>query len=90
MKHIAPISSEVPLDQESPVDHVRRLALEKARSIAHQYPTSLVIGSDTVIEIDGDILGKPTDLQEARTMLSRLRGRSHDVHTGLALVCEVQ
>jgi len=87
-ENIAPISSEVPLGQESPVDHVRRLALEKARSIAHQYPTSLVIGSDTVIEIDGDILGKPTDLQEARAMLSRLRGRSHEVHTGLALGCE--
>lgn len=83
---IPPTSTEDVRDHESPVDHVRRLALEKARSVANGYPESLVIGSDTIIEIDGHLLGKPNDLQEAEQMLKRLRGRCHHVHTGLALV----
>jgi septum formation protein len=81
-----PTSTEEEQEQESAADHVKRLALEKARSVARQHPTSLVIGSDTVIELDGSILGKPAGLEEARTMLTRLRGRTHSVHTGLALV----
>ncbi len=87
---IPPTSTEEEREQESATDHVKRLALEKARSVAHQYPTSFVIGSDTVIELDGAILGKPAGLQEARTMLTRLRGRTHTVHTGLALVSEAK
>ena len=70
------------------MDHVRRLALEKAGSVAHCYPDSLVIGSDTVIELDGQILGKPKDLNTAQDMLLRLRGRCHLVHTGLALLAQ--
>lgn len=83
---IPPATNEEVQGKESPVDHVRRLALEKAHSVANRYPTSLVIGSDTVIELDGQILGKPADLEEAKDMLTRLRGRCHLVHTGLALV----
>ena len=83
---IPPATSEEVLDRESPADHVRRLALEKARSVANRYAASLVIGSDTVIELDGQIMGKPADLNEARDMLSRLRNRCHLVHTGLALI----
>jgi septum formation protein len=87
---IPPSTIEEVQGQETPVDHVRRLALEKARSVASRYPTSLVIGSDTVIELDGNILGKPADLEEAQDMLNRLRGKYHLVHTGLALVAKAR
>jgi septum formation protein len=87
---IPPSTTEEIQGQETPEDHVRRLALEKARSVANRYPESLVIGSDTVIELDGHILGKPEDLAEARDMLTRLRGRCHLVHTGLSLVAQVK
>jgi len=83
---IPPTASEKVHDQESPADHVCRLALEKACSVANHNPESLVIGSDTVIEIDTRILGKPAHLEGARDMLNRLRGRCHLVHTGVALV----
>ena len=85
---IPPTSNEERLDNESPVDHVRRLAFDKARSVASRYPESLVIGSDTVIEIDSQILGKPDNIEQAEDMLTRLRGRCHQVHTGLALICQ--
>lgn len=85
---IPPTTCEEAKNGESPVAHVRRLALEKASSVAHCYPENLVIGSDTVIELDGQIMGKPEDLNEAQDMLLRLRGRCHLVHTGLALVTQ--
>jgi len=85
---IPPTISEEAKNGESPVAHVRRLAREKASSVAHCYPESLVIGSDTVIELDGHILGKPAHILEAQDMLLRLRGRCHLVHTGLALVAQ--
>ena len=87
---VPPTADEHALPDETPANHVGRLALVKARSVAHHHPTSLVIGSDTVIDLDGEILGKPADLQEARSMLTRLRGRSHIVHSGVALVREAK
>ena len=47
-----------------------------------------MLGSDTVIEIDGTLVGKPRDLDDAETMLRQLRGRSHEVHTAIALIHE--
>ncbi len=85
---IPPTASEEVRDKESPADHVRRLALEKACSVANRNPESLVIGSDTIIEVDGRILGKPAHLKEAKDMLNRLRSKCHLVHTGLALVAK--
>lgn len=87
---IPPAINEEVLGQKSPANHVRRLALEKAESVASHYPDSLVIGSDTVIELDGQILGKPADLEDAHHMLTRLRGRCHLVHTGLVLVAKAK
>ncbi|MFZ1747831.1 MAG: Maf family protein [Nitrospirales bacterium] len=87
---ISPAINEEALGQESPANHVRRLALEKAESLARHYPNSLVIGSDTVIELDGQILGKPADLEDAHHMLTGLRGRGHLVHSGLALVTKAK
>lgn len=71
---------------EDPAAYVERLALEKARAVLALRPESLVLGADTTVTIDGLILGKPADELEATEMLRRLRGRVHDVYTGVALV----
>lgn len=78
--------------QEHAGDYVRRLAEEKARAAARKRPDGLahdsavVIGADTVVEIGGEILGKPSDANDARGMLRRLSDKTHEVHTGLAIL----
>jgi nucleoside triphosphate pyrophosphatase len=77
---------ESTLPGESPRDYVMRLAEAKARTSARQaQPGQVVVGSDTSVIIDGDILGKPADSAEAESMLRRLRGRTHQVFTGIAV-----
>lgn len=71
---------------ESPADHARRLALEKARTAAAERPDALVIAGDTVVTLGGDILGKPAGGRDALAMLLRLRGHEHRVETGVAVV----
>lgn len=71
---------------ETPQVHVRRLALEKAVAVAKGRARSLVLGADSVVAIDGAILGKPASAEDAMAMLARLQGRSHQVLTGVALV----
>lgn len=76
---------ESQLPEESPVTYVRRLAIQKASAIAAQQE-GLVIAADTIV-VDGDeLLGKPIDESEARRMLQQLRGRSHQVYTGIAII----
>jgi septum formation protein len=70
---------------ESPRQHVKRLARDKALAIAHKYPESLVLGADTIVVIDSLILGKPKNKTEAKQMLERLSGREHKVFTGFTL-----
>ncbi|CAN5215202.1 Maf family protein [soil metagenome] len=70
---------------ESPSSHAERLALAKAEAIAAQFPASLVLAADTIVVVDGDVLGKPRDEAHAREMLARLSGRSHTVITGVAV-----
>lgn len=65
---------------------VQALALDKVRAVAPAYPSALTLGADTIVVLDGDILGKPADAAEARAMLGRLSGRTHTVFTGLGLV----
>jgi len=72
--------------EEAAGDLVSRLALAKAREVASHRQSDWVLGADTVVEIDGDILGKPTDAAEASAMLGRLAGREHRVSTGFALL----
>jgi septum formation protein len=78
------------LTGELPGDYVRRLALAKARSAAADYrdtgQEALILGADTVVVVDADVLGKPVSQDDARSMLRRLSGRVHEVHTGLALL----
>jgi len=83
---IAPTCEEIPSPNLSPSDQAKQFAQDKAQSIADHHQEHLVLGSDTVIEIDGTLLGKPADLKEGESMLRQLRGRCHQVHTGLALI----
>lgn len=71
---------------ESPREHVLRLARAKAAAAAARHPDAAVVGADTVVAVDGAILGKPSDPADARRMLRLLSGRSHDVHTGVAVI----
>lgn len=70
---------------EGPEAHVERLARAKALAVARLRPQALVVGGDTVVAVDGEILGKPAGEAEAVAMLLRLAGRGHTVHSGLAL-----
>ena len=73
------------LDGESPREHVRRLSLNKAMAIAQKNPDAWVLGADTIVVIDGLILGKPKNKKQAREMLERLSDRQHNVFTGFTL-----
>lgn len=74
------------LPGEQPVAHAERLARGKAEAIASSAGREVVtIGSDTIVVVDGDVLGKPRDREQARQMLRRLSGRSHVVMTGVAV-----
>ncbi len=80
----APDIDESPIEGESPVAYVCRLASAKAAAV-HAASDELVIAADTTVEIDGAILGKPRDEADAASMLRRLSGRTHRVHTGVAI-----
>ncbi|MBW3630833.1 MAG: Maf family protein [Gemmatimonadetes bacterium] len=73
------------LPHERPDAHAERLAREKAEAISRREPDALVVGSDTIVVIDGDVLGKPRDQPDAVAMLARLSGREHEVFTGVAV-----
>ncbi|HYD52573.1 MAG TPA: nucleoside triphosphate pyrophosphatase, partial [Gemmatimonadaceae bacterium] len=73
------------LDGETPRAHCERLAREKAAVIAARVPEALTIGSDTIVVVDGDVLGKPADTADAARMLRRLSGRAHTVLTAVAV-----
>ena len=78
---------EVTVPGERPEDTVKRLSLTKARCVAElEGDDAVVIGADTVVAIDGKILGKPADENEAAEMLKLLSGRTHRVYTGLAVI----
>jgi septum formation protein len=70
---------------ERPAAHAERLAREKAAVVARAEPDALVIGSDTIVVVDGEVLGKPRDEAHAAEMLGRLAGRSHVVMTAVAV-----
>jgi septum formation protein len=70
---------------ERPREHAERLARGKTAVIAEREPDALVIGSDTIVVVDGDVLGKPADDLDAVRMLARLAGRSHVVVTAVAV-----
>jgi len=73
-------------DNESPATHVKRLALAKARQVSEKIPDLWVLGADTIVVKDEQILGKPRNKQDAKRMLSILSHATHTVYTGYALV----
>ena len=68
-----------------PAAHVRALAQRKALAVAERHPGSLVLGADTIVYHQGEILGKPAGFDSACRMVSRLAGSLHEVYTGIAL-----
>jgi len=79
------------LEGEIPRDYVLRLSREKALAGFNQSGGRLpVLGSDTIVLLDGEILGKPETRKQAESMLKRLSGRSHEVYSGVALVLDSQ
>lgn len=72
-------------DHEDAVTYVKRVARSKADGVRLQFPGATVVGADTVVVVDGQILGKPSDQDDARRMLRLLQGRSHEVLTGIAV-----
>lgn len=85
---------ESPLPGELPNDYVRRLAEEKSAAACPTEAEEWVLAADTIVVLDGELLGKPTDADTAAGMLRRLSGRTHHVLTGVALrtardACEV-
>jgi septum formation protein len=73
-------------EQLSPLELCQLNAHRKARVIAKKHPDAMVLGADTLVFLGGEILGKPADLAEARRMLGRLQGRTHQVVTGVSLI----
>lgn len=84
-KHVADID-ETEKNGEKPADYVQRLAREKAEEVAKHYDNALVLGADTTVVIDGQILAKPSDTDDARRMIKMLAGRWHEVLTGVSIV----
>ena len=73
-------------DEETASEYVRRLAVEKAARVTAIAPDAIVLGGDTVVLVEGQLLGKPVNDADAAAMLTRLSGRSHEVLTGVAVV----
>ena len=83
---IIPSSTEETVTSENPADIVRELSAQKCRDVASRADgDAIVIGSDTIVTLGGEILGKPADEADAFRMLSELQGRTHEVYTGVTL-----
>lgn len=84
--NVASAQIEEVLDSSLPIEEaVMKLAKEKAQAVHQAQPGEFVIGADTVVYIDGEVLGKPKDADDAKRMLMKLSGRTHEVITGVAL-----
>lgn len=76
---------EIRRDGENATDFAVRMAREKALNVSERFPDALVLGADTIVECDGQILGKPADAAAARAMLHTLSGNTHTVVTAFAI-----
>lgn len=83
---LASDADEVAHDHLSPLEICQLNAHRKARAVAKKIPDALVLGADTLVFLDNEILGKPRNLAEAHRMLTRLQGRHHQVVTGVSLI----
>ena len=82
---VSPAVEVIP-ENKPPGAVVEAIATQKATPVAAQHPTALTLAADTIVVLDGQILGKPTSKQHARRMLQRLQGTTHDVYTGISLI----
>jgi septum formation protein len=83
--HAANINEDQ-MPREDPIAYALRLAQEKAQAVAVQYTQSYVLGADTIVVVDGEVLGKPKDHADAARMLRMLSGRGHEVTTAVSIV----
>src|SRR6266852_8094087 len=81
---------EIPLQGETAEAFVARAALEKGLEVASRVSHSVILSADTVVTIDGEILGKPTDEHDAVRMLRKLSGRDHWVYTAVCVVNQLK
>ncbi|MEN2985006.1 MAG: nucleoside triphosphate pyrophosphatase [Dictyoglomaceae bacterium] len=72
-------------DKKSPKEVVLRNALEKAKAVSQVFNSAIIISADTIVVLDGKILGKPKDKEAAINMLKKLRGKTHQVFTGVVV-----
>lgn len=77
---------ETPLPGEAPADTALRLARLKAETVAVDFPESLILAADTIVVVDGAVLGKPADAAQAQCWLNLLRGRAHEVGTAVVVL----
>ena len=77
---------ETPLSGESDVEFVARAAREKGEHVAGRNPDAVVLSADTIVSLDGEILGKPNDTDHAARMLGMLSGRQHAVYTAVSTI----
>lgn len=85
---VIPARSEEFSNASNPRDYVVELARHKAAEVYASHNDCVVIGCDTVVDLDGEVLGKPTDEADAVRMLKNLSGRTHFVHTGVCVLCD--
>lgn len=82
----APLYEEESLADLSPYEEAKHFAIEKARSLVKLYPEALIIGSDTLLEFEGEKIGKPQNAMHAQEILLKLASKSHDVLSGVCLL----
>lgn len=80
--------TEEVITKNEPAEVTKELSYQKAMAVAGQVEAGIIIGADTVVSIDGKILGKPADTKEAREMIHRLQGKSHMVYTGVTVIAK--
>src|SRR5215204_4177211 len=85
-RKVVPDIDESLLEGESPEDYVLRLARSKAEAVAVGIQNEIILGADTSVVIDHEIIGKPSNMDDARRMIASLSGRWHEVLTGVAIV----
>ncbi|WP_096182245.1 Maf family protein [Effusibacillus lacus] len=73
-------------EEVMPSEMVRTLACRKASAVSNTIQDGIVVGADTIVVLDGEVLGKPVDKQDAIHMLKKLQGRSHTVYSGVAVI----
>lgn len=83
---VVPANADEDIAPCEPGEYVEKLALTKAREIHANHPDACIVGCDTIVWLDGEIIGKPADAQDALRILKKLSGKRHTVFTGVAVL----